>query len=93
MVCGQTWGRGWSPTLSSYLATLPFDIAVLPDRVGNSAALLEQLGLHSPAKVIGGGGLLALVLGFITGAFHEEIRFRGYYQGVGSRESTPLVGS
>jgi len=75
-----------------YLASLPLDLAVLPDRVGSSAALLEQLGLRSPALVLGGGGLLALVFGFVTGAFHEEIRFRGYYQGVGSRESAPLVG-
>jgi membrane protease YdiL (CAAX protease family) len=75
-----------------YLATLPFDLAVLPDRVGSSAALLEQLGLRSPAMVLGSGGLLALVFGFVTGAFHEEVRFRGYYQGVGSRESTPLAG-
>jgi membrane protease YdiL (CAAX protease family) len=75
-----------------YLATLPFDVAVFSDRVGNLAALLGQFGLRSPAQVLGGGGLLALVLGFITGTFHEEIRFRGYYQGVGSRETTPLAG-
>jgi membrane protease YdiL (CAAX protease family) len=75
-----------------YLVTLPFDIAVLPDRVANLEALVEQLHLHSPAQILGGGGLPALVLGFATGAFHEEIRFRGYYQGVGSRETTALAG-
>jgi membrane protease YdiL (CAAX protease family) len=75
-----------------YLAGLPFDLAALSSRATNFAAMAEQLGLTSTAQVLGVGGLLALVLGFTTGAFHEEVRFRGYYQGTGSREATPLVG-
>ena len=38
------------------------------------------------------GSAMAIVFGFVTGAFNEEIRFRGYYQGVAANELTPLAG-
>jgi membrane protease YdiL (CAAX protease family) len=38
------------------------------------------------------GFVLALVFGFITGAWHEEIWHRGYIQGVFSRKIAPVVG-
>jgi membrane protease YdiL (CAAX protease family) len=75
-----------------YLASLPVEVTALSARATSSAALVKQLGLTSAAQVVGVGSVLALVLGFVTGAFHEEVRFRGYYQGTGSREATPMVG-
>jgi membrane protease YdiL (CAAX protease family) len=75
-----------------YLASLPLELTALSDRATSLAALVKQLGLTSTAGVLGVGGALALVAGFFTGAFHEEVRFRGYYQGTGAREATPLVG-
>jgi membrane protease YdiL (CAAX protease family) len=75
-----------------HLASLPLELTALSDRATSMAALVKQLGLTSAAGVLGVGGALALVAGFFTGAFHEEVRFRGYYQGTGSREATPLVG-
>jgi membrane protease YdiL (CAAX protease family) len=74
------------------LLSLPFDLAAMPDRVDMTRGILGQLHLSSPMQILVGGGILALALGFFTGAFHEEIRFRGYYQGVGARELTPLAG-
>jgi drug/metabolite transporter (DMT)-like permease len=38
------------------------------------------------------GFVLALTFGFITGAWHEEIWYRGYIQGVFSRKIAPVVG-
>jgi len=75
-----------------YLASLPMDLPALSDRATNMSGLVKLLGLTSAAAILAGGGALALVAGFFTGAFHEEVRFRGYYQGTGSREATPLVG-
>ena len=75
-----------------YLASLPLELTALSDRAASMAALVKQLGLTSAASVLAVGGLLALVAGFFTGAFHEEVRFRGYYQGTGSHEATPLAG-
>jgi membrane protease YdiL (CAAX protease family) len=75
-----------------YLVSLPVDLAAVSDRATSMSALVKQLGLTSAAGALGVGGALALVAGFCTGAFHEEVRFRGYYQGTGAREATPLVG-
>jgi membrane protease YdiL (CAAX protease family) len=85
-------GAGVVAYAGIYLASLPLELTALSDRAANMAALVKHLGVTSPAGVLGVGGALALVAGFFTGAFHEEVRFRGYYQGTGSREATPLVG-
>ncbi len=85
-------GAGVVAYAAVYLASLPVELMVLPDRAASSAGLVKQLGLTSAAQVVAVGSALALVLGFLTGGFHEEIRFRGYYQGTGSREATPLAG-
>jgi membrane protease YdiL (CAAX protease family) len=74
------------------LLSLPFDLAALNDRAKNAHALLEMVHLTSPVQILIGGTVLAGALGFFTGAFHEEIRFRGYYQGAASCELTPLAG-
>ncbi len=75
-----------------FIISLPLDLLALPARTKMVAGLVHQLSLGSVPAIIAVGGLFAAVLGFATGAFHEEIRFRGYYQGAGSRELTPLAG-
>jgi membrane protease YdiL (CAAX protease family) len=74
------------------LLSLPVDLAALRDRANMAHAIVEQLHLSSALQILAGGTLLAAALGFFTGAFHEEIRFRGYYQGTASAELTPLAG-
>jgi membrane protease YdiL (CAAX protease family) len=74
------------------ILSLPFDLVAVPERSNMAHAIIEQLHFSSPAQILIGGSAFAVVLGFITGAFHEEIRFRGYYQGAGSAELTPLAG-
>jgi membrane protease YdiL (CAAX protease family) len=72
--------------------SLPFDLAALSGRASMAHAIIGQFHLSSPLAILVGGTALAVALGFFTGAFHEEIRFRGYYQGAGARELTPLAG-
>jgi membrane protease YdiL (CAAX protease family) len=74
------------------LLSLPLDIAALRNQEDMAHAVVTQLHLSSPLQILVGGSLMAVALGFFTGAFHEEIRFRGYYQGAGSNELTPLAG-
>lgn len=74
------------------LLSLPFDFAALHDRANMAHAIVGQLHFSSPLQILVGGTAFAVALGFFTGAFHEEIRFRGYYQGAGARELTPLAG-
>ncbi len=75
-----------------YVVALPFDIAALTDRARQGESMMQQFGLSSTLEIIGGGSLLAMLLGFLTGVFHEEILFRGYYQGTGSRVLSPGAG-
>jgi membrane protease YdiL (CAAX protease family) len=72
--------------------SLPFDLAAMPDRANMAHAIVAQFHFSSPLQIFAGGSVLAMALGFFTGAFHEEIRFRGYYQGAGAGELTPLAG-
>jgi membrane protease YdiL (CAAX protease family) len=75
-----------------YIAALPFEIAALTDRARLTAPMMQQFGLSSMSQIVLVGGLLAMLFGFLTGAFHEEILFRGYYQGTGSRGLSPAAG-
>jgi membrane protease YdiL (CAAX protease family) len=75
-----------------YVVSLWFDLAVLSDRANTLAPMIKAMGLSSTAQILAVGSVMALLFGFITGAFHEEIRFRGYYQGTVGRELTPLAG-
>jgi len=74
------------------LLSLPFDLAALQDRAKSAHELLGMVHLSTPFQILVGGTAFAAALGFFTGAFHEEIRFRGYYQGAGSNEVSPLAG-
>jgi membrane protease YdiL (CAAX protease family) len=75
-----------------YIVSIPTDLIALPGRVKMGDEIIKSLGITSIPQILLIGGFFALVAGFVTGSFHEEIRFRGYYQGVGSREVTPLAG-
>jgi membrane protease YdiL (CAAX protease family) len=75
-----------------YIAVLPFDMAALADRARLTEQMMKQFGLSSMAEIVAGGSMLAMVLGFLTGVFHEEILFRGYYQGTGVRVLSPGAG-
>jgi membrane protease YdiL (CAAX protease family) len=74
------------------LLSLPIDLAAIPDRANMAHAIVAQLHFSSLLQILAGGSVFALALGFFTGAFHEEVRFRGYYQGAGAAELTPLAG-
>ena len=76
----------------SNLLTLPFDLMAIDERANMAHAIVGQFHFSSSLQVLVGGTALAAALGFFTGAFHEEIRFRGYYQGAGSSAVTPLAG-
>jgi len=75
-----------------YVAALPFQVVALADRARLTEPMMRQFGLSSMMQIITGGSLLALLMGFLTGAFHEEILFRGYYQGTGDRVLSPGAG-
>ena len=75
-----------------YVAALPLDMAALADRARLTEPMMQQFGLSSMAEIIAGGSMLAMLMGFLTGAFHEEILFRGYYQGTGGRALSPGAG-
>jgi membrane protease YdiL (CAAX protease family) len=75
----------------SNLLSVPFDLAALRDRSAMAHGIVEQFHFTSAAQILLGGIALAAALGFFTGAFHEEIRFRGYYQGAGSGSLPPLA--
>jgi membrane protease YdiL (CAAX protease family) len=74
------------------LLALPFDLAALRDRTKMVHGMIGQLHLSSSMQILAVGTVLAVALGFFTGALHEEIRFRGYYQGAGAKELVPLAG-
>lgn len=75
-----------------YIVQIPFSVALIAT---HASMLVSNFGdiINQPLAM----GLsiflpLVFVVGFITGAFHEEIRFRGYLQGLFSRESSPVIG-
>jgi len=75
-----------------YLFEIPLTIILIPtqaQKLVQQMNFLQQMSLPIAFLMLTG---LALVLGFITGAFHEEIRYRGYLQGLFSKEITPAFG-
>ena len=71
---------------------IPFSIALLP----SSSKLLSQYYSFLQDMTIPMALLsltpLVFIKGFITGAFHEEIRYRGYLQGLFYKNSYPALG-
>ena len=76
----------------SNVLSLPMDLAASHDRANMAHGLVSEFHFSSTWQVLLGGAAMAVALGFFTGAFHEEIRFRGYYQGAGTAELAPLAG-
>jgi len=88
---GDVW-TGFAAYAILYVAALPFEMVALADRARLTEPMMRQFGLSSMVQIIAGGSMLAMLMGFLTGAFHEEILFRGYYQGTGSRGLSPGAG-
>jgi membrane protease YdiL (CAAX protease family) len=73
------------------IISIPVDILALPERaeqITDFANNIANLSLPLQILLIFGG---TLIFGFVTGAWHEEIRYRGYLQGAASKELTPLA--
>lgn len=89
------WADVWCGLLGYavlYIVSLPLDLAALSDRAKMASQIIGWLSLSSTLRIVIVSSVLVLIMGFFTGALHEEIRFRGYYQGVGCQELTPLAG-
>jgi len=75
-----------------YFITIPFQIIFIPSvskQISQQLGFLQQMSLPIALLAVTGIGL---IIGFITGAFHEEIRYRGYLQGLFSKEIAPAFG-
>lgn len=76
----------------SYLVDMPLAVLSLP---AQALSTEQQMGTLPPLPLplllimVTAG---ALIFGFFTGAFHQEIRFRGYIQGSFSKETVPATG-
>jgi membrane protease YdiL (CAAX protease family) len=70
---------------------IPVDILALPERAEKVTDFANNIAnLAMPLQILFIFGF-TLVAGFITGAWHEEIHYRGYLQGTASQELTPLA--
>lgn len=75
-----------------FVITVPLEIILLPSVTKLATDSMGSF-LEMPLLIlIPAAGILSLVFGFVTGAFHEEIWYRGYLQGLFSREVAPAVG-
>lgn len=75
-----------------YLIEIPFQIILIPStsaELSQQLSFLQEMSLPLALLAITG---IALIIGFITGAFHEEIRYRGYLQGLFTKEMAPALG-
>jgi membrane protease YdiL (CAAX protease family) len=75
-----------------YLIEIPFHIILIPStsaQLSQQVSFLREMSLPIALLAITG---IALLIGFITGSFHEEIRYRGYLQGLFSKEMAPALG-
>jgi membrane protease YdiL (CAAX protease family) len=73
------------------IINIPLDIVAMPARaeqVADFANSIANIMLPLQILLIFVG---TVIVGFITGAWHEEIRYRGYLQGAASQELTPLA--
>ena len=97
---GFTLHRGWKKDIWNgfviaslmYVVTIPLEMILLPSMTKLATDSMGSF-LKVPLLIlIPAAGVLSLVFGFITGAFHEEIWYRGYLQGLFSRELAPAAG-
>ena len=92
----QSWARdirfGFIGSCLLYLVQLPFAIINLSYQarlLSHSFTMFSEMPIHIMLPV---ATLAALIFGFITGAWHEEILYRGYLQGIFSKKVAPAVG-
>ena len=75
-----------------YFVMIPSIISSMPTYkdifLNNLGSLVEQPLLPGLLKM----SLIVFIIGFFTGAFHEEIRYRGYMQSVLSKDIAPAFG-
>jgi len=92
----RSWGRdiwyGFVIASLIYILTFPLEVTLLPSVAKLAADSMSSLLQLSLIVLIPAVGILSLIFGFITGAFHEEIWYRGYLQGLFTREAAPAVG-
>jgi len=75
-----------------YFIELPILLVNLPYQAELLAKSMNLFpGISFPVMLVL-AFFLTLVFGFITGAWHEEIWYRGYLQGVFSKKIAPVVG-
>ncbi len=75
-----------------YVLTFPLEIVLLPKASELAMGSTDSLFQLSLIVLIPAAGIMSIIFGFITGAFHEEIWYRGYLQGLFSREVAPAAG-
>jgi len=92
----RSWGKdiwfGFVGFCVLYIVLLPLEAANLPDyadSVSNSLGMFPDMSMPLLILFV---TIASLVFGFITGAWHEEIWYRGYIQGLFSKEIAPAVG-
>lgn len=88
----RSWARdiGFGLVIFSlfYFVQMLFSLALL----GTHASMLGTFSdAPLPVALLKLTGVI-FAIGFATGAFHEEIRYRGYIQSLFARESAPVVG-
>jgi len=92
----QSWGKdiwfGFIGFCALYIVLFPLEIIHLSDYADSFAKRVNMFPDMPTSLLIPFMTLISLVFGFITGAWHEEIWYRGYIQGVFSKKIAPAVG-
>jgi len=92
----RSWGKdiwfGFIGFCLLYIVQLPIVIINLPyqaDILSKNFNMFKEMPIYIMIPV---ATILAIIFGFITGAWHEEILYRGYLQGVFSKKIAPAMG-
>ena len=92
----RSWGKdiwfGFISFCALYIVLLPLEAANLPvfaDSISNSLSMFPDMSMPLLILFV---TFASLIFGFVTGAWHEEIWYRGYIQGLFSKEIAPAVG-
>ncbi|MBD3414899.1 MAG: CPBP family intramembrane metalloprotease [Candidatus Aminicenantes bacterium] len=92
----RSWGKdiwfGFIGFCVLYIVLLPLEVAnisVYADSISKNLGMFPDMPLPLLLVIM---TLTSLIFGFVTGAWHEEIWYRGYIQGLFSRKIAPAVG-
>jgi len=92
----RSWGKDmWSGIVVYgvlYIIGLPLQLAILPSGSRMLAAEMGGFLQMSVPLILLSVTLGFPILGFITGGFRHEVEFRGYLQGLFSRDMAPPLG-